>query len=106
MVSHQISRKLLSSGMTTYKWISVTRSPVIRANVSKALFYMEYNIQSDGERVVRTRRPVKDRDNKLSGVKEQAVGQTSQKSHQGQGNGVMTNIAETQTITVTYNFNF
>nr|UHS72275.1 MAG: hypothetical protein 2 [Procedovirinae sp.] len=40
------------------------------------------------------------------GVKRQAVSETAQKSQQGSGNGVMTNIAETQTITVTYNFNF
>nr|UHS72237.1 MAG: hypothetical protein 2 [Macanavirus sp.] len=44
--------------------------------------------------------------NNLQGVKEMAVGQTAQKSQQGQGNSTMTNIAETQTITVTNNFNF
>ncbi len=42
----------------------------------------------------------------LSGVKRQAVSETTQKSQQGTGNGTMTNIAEEQTITVTYNFNF
>jgi hypothetical protein len=42
----------------------------------------------------------------LSGVKRQAVSETAQKSQQGTGNGTMTNIAEEQTITVTYNFNF
>ncbi|AAA86435.1 MAG: movement protein 1 [unidentified tobacco necrosis virus] len=42
----------------------------------------------------------------LTGVKRHAVSETSQKSQQGTGNGTMTNIAEEQTITVTYNFNF
>lgn len=42
----------------------------------------------------------------ISGVKRQAVSETTQKSQQGSGNGTMTNIAEQQTITVTYNFNF
>ncbi len=42
----------------------------------------------------------------MSGVKRQAVSETTQKSQQGTGNGTMTNIAEEQTITVTYNFNF
>jgi hypothetical protein len=42
----------------------------------------------------------------LTGVKCHAVSETSQKSQQGTGNGTMTNIAEEQTITVTYNFNF
>ncbi len=42
----------------------------------------------------------------MAGVKRQAVSETTQKSQQGTGNGTMTNIAEEQTITVTYNFNF
>ncbi|AAU93818.1 p8 [Olive mild mosaic virus] len=42
----------------------------------------------------------------MSGVKRHAVSETAQKSQQGTGNGTMTNIAEEQTITVTYNFNF
>ena len=42
----------------------------------------------------------------LAGVKRQAVSETTLKSQQGTGNGTMTNIAEEQTITVTYNFNF
>lgn len=42
----------------------------------------------------------------LTGVKRHAVSETSQKSQQGTGNGTMTNIAEEQTITVTYNFHF
>ncbi len=66
---------------------------------------MEYNVQSDGDGV-RIRERTKRGKGNMAGVKEQAVGQTAQKSHQGTGNGVMTNIAETQTITVTYNFNF
>ncbi|CAA73864.1 movement protein [Galinsoga mosaic virus] len=42
----------------------------------------------------------------MSGVKEQAVGQEIQKQHQGRGNSTMVNVADTQTITVTNNFNF
>ncbi|ALF95242.1 P8 [Potato necrosis virus] len=42
----------------------------------------------------------------LSGVKRHAVNETVSKSQQGTGNGTMTNVAEEQTITVTYNFNF
>ncbi len=42
----------------------------------------------------------------LNGVKRQAVSETTQKSQQGTGNGTMTNVAEEQTITVTYNFHF
>ncbi|CAA59979.1 hypothetical protein OLV1gp3 [Olive latent virus 1] len=43
----------------------------------------------------------------LTGVKRHAVSETSQKSQSRYwSNGTMTNIAEEQTITVTYNFNF
>lgn len=42
----------------------------------------------------------------LNGVKRHSVSETAQKSQQGSGNGTMTNIAEQQTITVTYHFNF
>lgn len=71
---------------------------------------MDYEVQSDvgsqsGSRRATTKYASK-RGGGMSGVKEQAVGQTAQKSQQGTGNGTTTFVADTQTNTVTYNFNF
>lgn len=72
---------------------------------------MDYStdVASNNEHRGRTRGISSDRAHNGSGntgVKRQAVSETAQKSQQGSGNGTMTNVADQQTITVTYNFNF
>lgn len=63
-----------------------------------------YRAKTDGAGNIRVDK--KHNGSGLNGVKRHAVSETAQKSQQGSGNGTMTNIAEQQTITVTYHFNF